>query len=337
MTTVGLCCRRRRMKSEGSSQRSVPGFDLLDLTLFVAVVRAGSITHGAREVHLALPSASARVRAMETALGTSLLDREHRGVKPTPAGHLLLRHARSVLHGVDHLREDLAQYTADLVSTVELQANSTAIATFLPGALTTFLVMRPDINVDLKACPSRDIVRAIRDGRADAGVVADTIDTGTLERIVLQHDELVLISSPTGPLAAHERISLHDSLRMPFVGLADGRTVQQHHEGAQRPLGPTLRYRIRLPTVEAICEAVAAGVGVSVLPRSAVERWMTVHPLIAINLTDPWAKRQITLLPGAGPTRSNAVQALIDHLTAVLVRTRPVAALTVGMPTARDR
>jgi len=96
------------MKSEDSSQRSMPGFDLLDLTLFVAVVRAGSITHGAREVHLALPSASARIRAMETALGTSLLAREHRGVRPTPAGHLLLRHARSVLHGVDHLREDLA-------------------------------------------------------------------------------------------------------------------------------------------------------------------------------------------------------------------------------------
>ncbi len=179
------------MKSEDLSQRSVPGFDLLDLTLFVAVVRAGSITHGAREVHLALPSASARIRAMETALGTSLLDREHRGVKPTPAGHLLLRHARSVLYGVDHLREDLAQYAADLVSTIEVQANSTAIATFLPGVLTTFLIARPDINVDLKACPSRDIVRAVRDGRADAGVVADTIDTGTLERIVLHHDELV--------------------------------------------------------------------------------------------------------------------------------------------------
>lgn len=48
----------------------MPGFDLLDLTLFVAVLRAGSITRGAREVHLALPSASARIRAMETALGT---------------------------------------------------------------------------------------------------------------------------------------------------------------------------------------------------------------------------------------------------------------------------
>jgi len=309
------------MKSDDSFQRSMPGFDLLDLKLFVVVVRAGSITHGAREVHLALPSASARIRAMETALGTSLLEREHRGVSPTPAGHLLARHARSVLHGVDHLREDLAQYTADLVSTIELQANSTAIATFLPGVLTTFLSTRPDINVDLKACPSREIVRAVRDGRADAGVVADTIDTGTLERIVLQRAELVLISSTTGPLAAHERISLH-SLREPFVGLAEGRTVQQHHDGAQRPPGPALRYRIRLPTIEAICEAVAAGVGVSVLPRSAVERWMTVHPLVAIDLTDPWAQRQIILLPGAEPTRSNAVQALIDHLTAVLARTR---------------
>lgn len=311
------------MNSEGSSQRSAPGFDLLDLALFVAVVRAGSITHGARAVHLALPSASARVRAMEIALGTSLLDREHRGVTPTPAGHLLLRHARSVLHDVDHLREDLARYAADLVSTVDLQANSTAIATFLPEALTTFLAARSDINVDLKACPSRDIVRAIHEGRADVGVVADTVDTGSLERVALHYDELVLISSTTGPLAGHERISLHDSLRQPFVGLADGRTVQHHHEGAQGTPGPALRYRIRLPTIEAICVAVAAGVGVSVLPCSAVQRWMTVHPLIAIDLTDPWAKRQMILLPGEGATRSHAVQALVDYLTAALATTPP--------------
>ncbi|HEY0807887.1 MAG TPA: LysR family transcriptional regulator, partial [Pseudonocardiaceae bacterium] len=68
------------------------GIDLVDLELFAQVVDAGSITEGAQRVHLALPSASARIRLMEKALRTPLLRRGRRGVTPTAAGHLLLRH-----------------------------------------------------------------------------------------------------------------------------------------------------------------------------------------------------------------------------------------------------
>ena len=61
-------------------------FDLVDLRLFVAVADRGSITAGAEQAHLALASASARIRGMEKALGAPLLARGRRGVSPTPAG-----------------------------------------------------------------------------------------------------------------------------------------------------------------------------------------------------------------------------------------------------------
>ena len=58
-------------------------FDLTDLTLFVHVVEAGSITHGAERMHLAIAAASTRIRNMEAMLGTPLLHRERQGVHPT--------------------------------------------------------------------------------------------------------------------------------------------------------------------------------------------------------------------------------------------------------------
>jgi len=61
-------------------------FDLTDLRLFAAVVEEGSITAGASRAGISLPSASARVKEMEEALGTALLERHRRGVRPTPAG-----------------------------------------------------------------------------------------------------------------------------------------------------------------------------------------------------------------------------------------------------------
>jgi DNA-binding transcriptional LysR family regulator len=72
-------------------------YDLIDLRLFLHVVAEGSITAGARRMHLSLPSASGRVRAFEHHAGVPLLIRGRRGVRLTPAGSALARHAREVL------------------------------------------------------------------------------------------------------------------------------------------------------------------------------------------------------------------------------------------------
>jgi molybdate transport repressor ModE-like protein len=61
-------------------------FDLTDLALFQHTLECGNITAGARRSHLSLPAASARIRAMEASLGIPLLERNRRGVQPTPAG-----------------------------------------------------------------------------------------------------------------------------------------------------------------------------------------------------------------------------------------------------------
>jgi len=82
-------------------------FDLTDLRLFLHVVEAESITQGAERAGMALPSASARVRGMEETSGVILLDRTPRGVRPTPAGNALARHARIVLGQMEQMRGDL--------------------------------------------------------------------------------------------------------------------------------------------------------------------------------------------------------------------------------------
>ena len=83
-------------------------FDLVDLQLFIAVAETRSITNGAAKVHLALASASERIKGLEAALGVSLLTRGRRGVELTPAGESLLDHARVVIHNVETMRGDLA-------------------------------------------------------------------------------------------------------------------------------------------------------------------------------------------------------------------------------------
>src|SRR5579875_2691602 len=172
------------------------GFDLIDLELFAQVIEAGSITHGARRVHLALPSASARIRQMERTVGTPLLNRGRRGVTATPAGLLLLRHSRTVLHQIDRMHGDLTKYATGLVATVRLLANTAAVATTLPADLVSFLVAHPSIDVDLEERPSHVIVQAVAEGRAEIGIVASSVILGQLHHIVLRDDQLMLVTPP---------------------------------------------------------------------------------------------------------------------------------------------
>ena len=103
-------------------------FDLVDLQLFIAVAETRSITNGAAKVHLALASASERIKGLEEALGVSLLRRGRRGVELTPAGESLLDHARVVIHNVETMRGDLLAYASGARATVRFLANTSGIA-----------------------------------------------------------------------------------------------------------------------------------------------------------------------------------------------------------------
>ena len=93
-------------------------FDLVDLQLFIAVAEARSITLGASRPHLALASASERIKGLEAALGVALLKRGRRGVELTAAGESLLDHARIVIHNVEAMRGDLAAYASGMRASV---------------------------------------------------------------------------------------------------------------------------------------------------------------------------------------------------------------------------
>src|SRR6185436_16286000 len=107
-------------------------FDLTDLQLYRHVVEAGSITGGAERQHLALAAASTRIRQMEEALGTALLERARAGVRPTPAGRTLLHHARLLLQQSERMRGELAEYTGGLRGQIRLLSNTNALTEFLP-------------------------------------------------------------------------------------------------------------------------------------------------------------------------------------------------------------
>ena len=110
-----------------------------------------------QRVHLALASASARIKGLEDALGVSLLKRGRRGVELTPAGESLLDHARVVMHNVEAMRGDLAAFASGVKATVRFLANTSGLSEYLPKALAAFLGQHPHISIDVEERESGDI------------------------------------------------------------------------------------------------------------------------------------------------------------------------------------
>jgi len=267
-------------------------FDLTDLRLFLTVVECGSLTQGARAMHLALASVSERIAGMEAALGAPLLERNRRGVRATAAGEALERHARSILGQVEQMRGDLRTYATGLKGRIRVLSNSAAMAAFLPPQLCRFLAAHPDLSIDLLERPSAEIVQSMVDRRADLGIVADITDFGPLQTHLIASDQLVVVSNHQHRVAGQAAVTFADILGEPIVGIADT-ALETHLAERTSRLGRQLNYRIQLRNIEHVALHVDAGIGISIM-SSALARQIR-RDLAVVRLSEPWATRRLFL------------------------------------------
>ena len=289
-------------------------FDLVDLQLFIAVADARSITQGALRAHLALASASARIKGLEAALGVTLLERGRRGVELTAAGESLLDHARIVMHHVDAMRGDLAAFASGAKASVHLLANTSGLSEHLPKALAAFLREHPDINVDIEERESTDIAAAIVAGAADIGFAAEHALPEHVERFLFSEDRLTLVAARRSAFAGRRQIDFADVTACDFVGLTSSTALQSHIAKHAASLGARLRFRARLRDFDAICQMVAAGVGIAVVPEAAAKRGARSMPIMMIKIRDPWANRRLAICARSFKTLPRPAKQLVEFL-----------------------
>jgi DNA-binding transcriptional LysR family regulator len=291
-------------------------FDLVDLRLFIAVADARSITGGADRAHLALASASERIKGLEQAFGVALFNRGRRGVELTAAGESLLDHARIIMHNVETMQGDLARFASGLRANVQLLANTVGLAEHLPKALAAFLRENPDINVDVEERESTDIASAIASGSADLGFAAEHALPETIERFVFGEDRLTLVAGRRSPFSGRRQIDFIETAGHDFVGLTQATALQVHVAKHAARLGMRLHFRARLRDFDAICQMVAAGVGIAMVPEAAARRYAHTMPISVITLRDAWANRRLVICARSFKALPRPAKLLVDHLKA---------------------
>lgn len=306
--------------SERSFARRI---DLTSLQLFVAVCELGSIGKAAEREFIAASAVSKRLSDLEAALDTPLLYRHTRGVDLTPAGQSLLHHARSVLFSLEKMQGELSEYAHGVRGHVRVHASISAIVQFLPEDLGAFIGQHPEVKIDLEEHLSTEVVRAVQEGAADLGICNTADGSGDLQTLPYRHDRLVMIVPRGHVLGAQDAIAFEDSLDFDHVGLHSNSSIYLAMRDAAAQAGRTIKLRIHVTGLDAMCRMIHNGLGVGVMPQRAFELMHGVGELESVALTNDWAARQIELVARDFSSLPVTARLLVDHLTARAVAIEP--------------
>jgi DNA-binding transcriptional LysR family regulator len=290
--------------------------DLVSLDLFLSVADEGSIAGAAEHKNIAASAVSRRLQELEAEMDTPLVQRHARGVKLTPAGEALYRHASSVFGLLSRIRDDMGEYAAGARGHIRIATNSSALIEFLPEELARYGERFPDIRIELQELVSPEIVRQVRDGIADLGLLGDSTPCEGLETLPYRQDRLVAVLPQDHSLAQRSAIDFAEMLSFPHVGLAPGSSIQQTLIDAAQRLGTSLELRVRVGSFDAVRRLVQARIGLGVLPEACVMPYCQALGIVGIPLHDAWAERAMKICVRDMRTLPAPTRLFIEIITA---------------------
>ena len=289
--------------------------DLLTLKLFVAVVEEQGVAKAAEREHIAASAVSKRIADLEKAAKVQLFRRHHTGLRPTPAGHAFLHHARVLMRDLAQMDSEVGEYAQGVRGSLKVFANNSAMVQYLPGDLSRFLKSHPLIHVALEEAISPVIVRAVADGAADIGIYGGNIPATGLTVLPYRQDRLVVVVPAKHPLRKQSSVRLTAVLPYDLVGMQEGSSIDTLVTKAATDLGHPVKLRIRTAGFDAIGRMVQAGLGIAIMPQLIADSYRSSLRIAAIPLAEPWAVRRLDLCVQDMASLPAAARLLVEHLT----------------------
>ncbi|HEU0230022.1 MAG TPA: LysR family transcriptional regulator [Burkholderiaceae bacterium] len=296
--------------------------DTKTLRIFVAVCDMQNMARAAEHEHIEPSAVSKRIAQMEATLGTPLLLRSRRGVRPTAAGIAVLEHARGVLFTMDRIAHDAATFASGGVGHVRLIATASAVAEQLFDDIASFMRApeNQNIQVEVEERLSRDLVRQIRSGMASLGVCWNNLDFEGLQQQPYREDHLAAAVHPGHPLARNASLVFEQTLDYEHVGLPPSTAVHTMLQQLAARKDRRLSYRVIVSNFDAAFRVVAANLAISIVPSEVGESYKNTLGIKIIPLRDVWATRRFAVCYQTIGTLQPAARRMVQHLVGCATR-----------------
>lgn len=285
------------------------------LQVFHTVARLLSFTKAAESLHMTQPAVTFQVRQLEEHFNTRLFDRTHNRISLTEAGARVYEFADQIFDLYNQMENGVREITGDISGVVVIGASTTIAEYMLPALLGDFKSRYPDVEIQLKVSNSDGIVSMVESNAIDLGVVESPVSN---KNLVVEHcteDQLVAILPKGHPLSDLNLVSFKQLLDYPFICREEG-------SGTREVIGDYLSTQngdnelhmhvaMELGSPEAVKGAVEAGMGVSVMSSSTIQKELRLGTLVAVTM-DPPLTRPFSFVHQKQKFRLRVMEELLD-------------------------
>jgi DNA-binding transcriptional LysR family regulator len=281
--------------------------DIKEMRIFLAVANEGSITKAAEKLEYVQSSISIRIQQLESELKTELFHRQRQGVRLTTSGEVLKSYAEKILF----LTQEAERVVADTSvprGPLRIGSLETTAAIYLPSILYDYHTSYPEVDLSLKTGSTDELVNLVLKYELDGAFVAAPVEHIDLDVTEVGVEELVLVSG-----GQFHSIGRSEDLRnLTLLVLRIGCSYRRKLEDWLHWEGIIPAKIMELGTIEGILGCIHAGLGVSLLPRSVVERAKGLYNLRFQKISDKFYKTPTLFIRRKDTYRTVAVSEFIQ-------------------------
>ncbi|QID17357.1 LysR family transcriptional regulator [Nitrogeniibacter mangrovi] len=281
--------------------------DVADLRVFEAVARHGSMNRAALELHTVQSNVTVRIRSLERQIGMPLFRRHARGVSLTPAGQRMLPYAMRIAKLVADAKTAALDEGAPS-GPLSLGTLETTAALRLSPILSGFARRYPQVKLSLTTGTTCSLTADVTDCRLDGAFVAGPIDHPDLRCETISREELVLVT----PRTMRSMKALSSMAGLQTIVFRLGCSYRQRLEALLAEMGIMTTSPLEFGSTDAILACVAAGVGITLLPRAIVSGTREKDAIAIHSLPPERAQVETLFIRRHDGYLSSAMHAFID-------------------------
>ena len=306
--------------------------DLRQLEILRAVAQTGSFTSAGHQLHLSQSAVSRQILLLEEELKEQLFLRLGRKIRITPAGTTLLGLSERMFEDLERTRATILDNQRSVSGTVRLVGGMTVCLYVFPPLLKAFRREHPGVEVKLTPGATPRLIRQLRTGAADLGLLTLPIDDDNLVSVPVMREELLLVTAPTHPLARKKVITPRDLIGQPFVLFEAGSNSRKTIEAffAQEQISP--KVVTETENVEIMKAMVANGLGISIVPFQSVAHETRNGTLSVARIRGQQLVRETGWVYRTG----ERVPRVVQEMMALLARIAPQLQLSADSRPALD-
>ena len=261
------------------------GIQLVQVEGFLEVARRGSVSRAAEALFITQPTLTARLHGLERELGAPLFLRTPHGMRLTDAGRAWVPFAERALRALSDGREALAQVLNASAGHLMIAA-APAVSTYvLPELLERYVAGHPRVEVSVRTGHSEDVVELVLRDEVQLGL-GRAIRHPDLELRPFHTEDLVLVCAPEHPFTKRESVAIADVAAQKLIMFDRTSSYYEIAQGAFLSAGISVRGVMELDSIEAAKKMVERGLGVALLPGTAVAREVANETLRLVKMHD---------------------------------------------------